>query len=136
MIIFIIFCAASLPLAYNNEEAFDVQEVTQDYEFTAMEWTANANISSVVTDQRYANIINPYFDIQVDWAGPWKMNGGGLTSGDVILTSLYWTDGGAQMYPLGRVTIGKERMDQLLDEWDVIYVGGPPGREMVIAVVP
>ena len=51
------------------------------------------------------------------------------------MLSQYWTDGGAQMSILGRVTFEQSQIDELLEQSDVIYVGGPVGREMVIAIV-
>lgn len=132
MIIFMIFCAASLPLAYNNEKAFGVQEITYDYELAAMEWAASHNISSMTSDQRYSDIMEPYYGIQADRTGAWRMNRGGLASGQYVLVSRYWMDGGAQFYPLGRIYLKPERMSGYLDSWDVYYAGGPPGRGMLI----
>ncbi len=133
--VFCILCIASLPLAYNNEAAFGIQEITYEYEFEGMKWASEANINSVVTDQRYADIISPYFGVNADRTGPWKIRGNDLESGDVVLLSHYWTDGGAQMSILGRVMFEESQIDELLEHSDVIYVGGPKDREMVIVIV-
>ena len=57
VVVVCILCAASLPLAYNNEKAFGIQEVTLEYEFEGLEWVSAANISAVTTDQRFGDII-------------------------------------------------------------------------------
>ncbi|MCK5024543.1 MAG: hypothetical protein KAR56_02890, partial [Thermoplasmata archaeon] len=135
MIIFIIFCAASLPLAYNNEEAFDVQEITHEYELEAMEWAEAHNISSIYSDQRYCDIIGPYYNIQADRTGAWRMSHDELGQEKIVMASWYWTDGGAQFYPLGRIHFEQAEFQEYLDSWDVYYVGGPQGKEMVICFV-
>jgi len=133
--LFVIFCAMSLPLAYNSQEAFGVQETTADYEFAAMEWAADHHVGNVVTDQRLGDIIEPYFDVQADKTGPWKLKSSGLAPGDVLFAENGWTGDGAQMYPFGRVVLEEKRMTELLDGWDVCYVGGPQGQEMIVAIV-
>jgi hypothetical protein len=135
MALFVMFCCMSLPLAYNSQEAFDVQETTLNYEFVAMEWAAEHNVSNVVTDQRFGDIIDPYFDVQADNTGPWILKSSSLAAGDVLFASNIWTREGAQMYPFGRVDLDEKRMAELMDGWDVCYVGGPRGREMIIAIV-
>lgn len=135
MIIFIGLSAASLPLAYNNEEAFDVQEITYEYELEAMEWAHAHDISSMASDQRYSDIMDPYYSIDADKAGAWRMNRDGLDSNQFMLASRYWMDGGAQFYPLGRIYFDEAAMSSQLDSWDVYYVGGPQGKEMVICFV-
>ncbi|MDO9536939.1 MAG: hypothetical protein Q7J68_01305, partial [Thermoplasmata archaeon] len=136
MVLFIILSAMALPLAYNSEDAFSVQEVTHDYEFTVMEWTSEHQMESIITDQRLGDIIDPYFDVRADKSGPYRMRSGSFAEGDVLLVSMDWTESGAQMYPFGNVIFEKDRMAELLDSWNVCYVGGPEGREMVVAIVP
>ncbi len=135
MIIFILLCLASLPLAYNNEEAFDVQEITYEYELEAMEWADAHDISSMASDQRYSDIMEPYYGIEADRTGAWRMNSDNLDSDQYMLVSWYWTDGGAQFYPLGRIYFDEAEMTNHLDSCDVYYSGGPQGREMVICFV-
>jgi len=135
VVIFALLCAASLPLAYSNEAAFGIQEVTHEFEFEAMEWASSAGIGYVITDQRYSDIVNPYYGIDTDWTGPWRMKGGQMNEGNVTFLSRYWTDGGAQMSTLGRVTFDKDWMNDFLDNSNVIYIGGPSDREVVIAIV-
>jgi hypothetical protein len=135
MALFVIFCCMSLPLAYNSQEAFDVQETTANYEFAAMEWAAEHNVSNVVTDQRLGDIIDPYFDVQADTTGPWLLKSSSLVAGDVLFAASSWTQDGAQMYPFGRVVLDEKSMAELLDDWDVCYVGGPRDQIMIIAIV-
>ena len=132
MIIFMVFCAASLPLAYNNEKAFEVQEITYDYELEAMEWADGHNITSIYSDQRYSDIIEPYYNVEADRTGAWRMSHNELDHDKYMMVSWYWTDGGAQFYPLGRIYFEPAEFQECLDSWDVYYAGGPQGREMVI----
>ncbi|MDD4307437.1 MAG: hypothetical protein PHU53_01340 [Thermoplasmata archaeon] len=133
--IFIMFCAISLPLAYSSEELFNVQEVTYEYETYAMDWAADHGISNVVTDQRYGDIIEPYRGIESDNTGPWRIRGSMLHAGDTLLVSNGWTAGGAQMYPLENIVFEEADMAAKLDSWNVCYMGGPEGSEIIIAVV-
>ena len=135
LVMFFILCASTLPLAYENEEAFGIQEITYQYEFESMQWASDANIDPVISDQRYSDIVAPYFDIQADRTGPWRMKSGSLEQGDVAFISLYWIEGGAQMSTIGRVTFSEDWMDTFMEDNDVIYVGGPANREMVIVIV-
>jgi len=135
MIIFIGISAASLPLAYNNEEAFDVQEITHEYELEAMEWAYAHDITSMASDQRYSDIMDPYYGIGADRAGAWRMSHDSLDSNQYMLTSWYWADGGAQFYPLGRIYFDEAEMTSQLNSWDIYYSGGPQGKEMVIGFV-
>lgn len=132
--VFVILTAATVPLAYNNEETFGIQEVTHEYEFETMDWVSGAGIHAIVTDQRYADIISPYYGVRADQTGPWKMKRGGIESGDVIFISNYWTEGGAQMSILGRVTFEQSALENYLDDFNIIYMGGPEGREVVVAI--
>jgi hypothetical protein len=125
----------SLPLAYNSQEAFGVQETTADYEFAAMEWAAEHHVGIAVTDQRLGDIIAPYFDVQVDKSGPWLLKSSGLAPGDILFAESGWTREGAQMYPFDPVVFEEKRMAEILDSYDVCYVGGPQGHEMIIAIV-
>lgn len=134
-IVFCVLCVATVPLAYSNEKAFGIQEVTYEYEFEAMRWTSESGIGSVVTDQRYGDIINPYYNISADRTGPWRIKSYSLHEGERLFVSYYWEDGGAQMSILGRVVFDNQFIEQYFSGYDVLYVGGPQGREVVISIV-
>jgi hypothetical protein len=134
-VLFVLLCAAALPLAYSNEEAFGVREVTHDYELGAMRWASEHGVEAVATDQRFGDIIDPYFDVQADKTGPWSLKTGTLAEGDVVLASMDWTGPGAQMYPFGSVVFTEDGLDAWMGTCDVCYAGGPEGSEMVIAIV-
>ena len=93
------------------------------------------DISAMASDQRYSDIMEPYYGIEADRTGAWRMNRDNLDSDQYMLVSWYWTDGGAQFYPLGRIYFDEAEMTNHLDSCDVYYVGGPQGREMVICFV-
>jgi hypothetical protein len=131
-----LLCLASLPLAYNNEKAFGIQEITHVYEFEGLEWVASSNVSAVVTDQRYADIIEPYFGVKADRTGPWRMQRYDIKTGNVLLISNYWTEGGAQMSILGRVVFEESWLEDFYDDlnFNTVYNGGPEGRELVVSI--
>ena len=136
--IFVIFCMisiASLPLAYNNFEAFGIQEVTEDYEFDALNWTASVNISNISTDQRYADIISPYFNVSSDWTNIWRISKGGVVEGETIIMSEGWAEYGAQMSVFDRVEITSDVLDSIKDRGNVIYTGGPASNQIYVIVV-
>ncbi|MFO7618198.1 MAG: hypothetical protein R6W91_00825 [Thermoplasmata archaeon] len=135
MAIFILTCGMALPLAYNSQDAFEVREVTYDYEFAAMQWVSEHGVEKITTDQRYGDIADPYFQVQADKSGPWKLRDGDLAEGDVLLASRDWVVLGAQMYPFGPVVFEEERFDSMLDSCNLCYVGGPGGHEMLVAIV-
>jgi hypothetical protein len=132
--IFILLCAMSLPLAYNSQEAFGVQEVTMPHEMSAMGWAAEHGITEIAADQRYGDIIEPYWDVKADKTGPWRIQANAMTSGSTIIMSASWTHAGAQMYPLENVVFSEASVNNFLDASNVCYVGGPAGEEIYIAV--
>jgi hypothetical protein len=134
LVIFVILCAMSLPLAYNSQDAFGVQEVTAEHEMAAMNWTAANRIGPVLTDQRLGDIAEPYFGIDSDKTGPWKIHAGLVTNGTWVMASQDWTVHGAQMYPLDSVTFSREAMSSFLETCNVCYAGGPKNNMVFVAV--
>jgi hypothetical protein len=134
--IFLLLCVMAFPFAYNTEAAFSIRDVTETHEFEAMEWASEHVSGVILTDQRYGESMAPYFGASVDKTGPWKMRDGGFAEGDVVLASREWTRIGAQMYPFGQVVLREERYNMLLTTCNVCYVGGPPGHEAVVFIVP
>ncbi len=138
VVLFALFCGlcmASLPLAYNNFEAFGIQEVTYEYEFEALEWISDANVTSISTDQRYSHITTPYFGTDANITAIWRISKGNFEEGEYILISEEWTDIGAQMSFLGRVGFDQPTLDKLYQSGNVLYQGGPDGKMMVLVQV-
>ncbi len=133
--VFLVLCAMALPLAYHNQEMFNVREVTHRYEMDAMGWASGTNSSVILTDQRYGDILEPYFGPVADKTGPWRMERGMLAANDTLLLSRDWTTTGAQMYPFSPVILSEAQYSQILNGCDVCYSGGPVGHEMVVAIV-
>ncbi|MCK4757476.1 MAG: hypothetical protein KAS67_03395 [Thermoplasmata archaeon] len=129
---FCLLCVASIPLAYERVEAFGIQETTYDYEFEAMAWLADSNVTTISSDQRYMDIIGPYFNVTCDWTMPWILARGQTPEDTTILISDSWTDIGAQMNIMERVVISDERMDMLINRSSRIYCGGPEGNNMYV----
>ncbi|MCK5397651.1 MAG: hypothetical protein KAJ33_05325, partial [Thermoplasmata archaeon] len=108
------------------------QEITYDYELAAMEWADYHNITRISSDQRLSDIIEPYYNVQADRTGAWRMSHDELEKDKYLLVSWDWTEDGAQFYPMGRIYFEQSEFQECLDSWNVYYVGGPQGKEMVI----
>lgn len=137
--IFAIFCAlciASLPLAYSNLETFGIQEVTEEHEFEAMEWVASAGISNITTDQRYTDIIEPYFNVSGNMEEFWRLSKGSVKKGQNIMLSDNWTVMGAQMSILDRIVFSESMMEGLKNSGNVIYSGGPASSRITVIIIP
>jgi hypothetical protein len=132
--LFVLLCAAALPLAYSNQEAFGVAEVSLPHELDAMRWASESQIDGMATDQRFGDIANPYFGLRVDKTGPWSLKARTLEPGTLVLASEDWTGRGAQMFPFGNVLLTEEGMEAWLDSCDLCYSGGPDGHRMFVAM--
>jgi hypothetical protein len=132
--IFIILCAASLPLAYGGQETYGGQPITREYEMSAMNWTASCGIASISTDQRFGDIIEPYYGVEADATGPWKIKANQVGNNSFLLVSESWTRVGAQMHPLDNIMFTEGSMVEFLDGCNVCYSGGPQGERMIVSL--
>lgn len=133
--IFTGFCLLSImavPLAYDRVEAFGIQEESYEYELEAMEWVAEANITSISTDQRTKDIIEPYFDVSAEWHYPWQLEKGRIHGNKTVMLSEDWTGIGAQMSIMERLVIEEEQFNTLLNNSNRIYCGGPNASRIYV----
>ncbi len=135
-IFFIILCLLTLPLAYNNERFHNVQDVTHEYEFEAMIWLdENVDAGTVNTNQRIADILNPYFDTECDSLLPWKLRDREkIDSGSVLFMEDKWTSKGAQMYPMEPTIISNRTFQDILNSNNLIYSGGSGENKVYIII--
>ncbi|UCG68592.1 MAG: hypothetical protein JSV09_12395, partial [Thermoplasmata archaeon] len=136
-VIFVAICLATVPLAYNGQEFYGVQDATYNYEFASMRWLAeNSGEDQINTDERVSDIINPYFDLDSEKTLPWKLKyGKALDSQTVLFMADKWVDEGAQMSPMEPIVISKETFDRALSENDVIYSAGGSVSQSYIVIV-
>lgn len=135
-VVFIVLCLLTLPLAYNNEKFHNVQDVTHEYEFEAMIWLdENVEKETTHTNQRLADIINPYFDKECDSLLPWKLRDReGIDSGSVLFIEDKWTSKGAQMYPMEPTILSNKTFQDTLNSNNLIYSGGPEENKVYIII--
>lgn len=136
-IIFMVICLATVPLAYNGQEFYGVQDATYEHEFEAMEWLDEHDEDPrVETDERLNDIMNPYFEIDSDKFLPWKLDHGRkVRSGTVLFMEDKWLSDGAQMSPMKPVMISQETFDRTLNDNNLVYSAGPSGSHVYIIIV-
>jgi hypothetical protein len=136
-IAFLIICLATVPLAYNGQEFYGVQDATYEHEFEAMSWVAeNMADSHVSTDERLNDIMAPYFDLDCDKTLPWKLKyERSLDSGTVIFMEDKWLSDGAQMSPMEPIKISEDTFTEKLIENDLIYSTGGEGSQIYVVIV-
>jgi uncharacterized membrane protein len=122
-IIFIVVCLATVPLAYNGEEFYGIQDSTYQNEFSAMRWLSeNDENYKVSTSERLSDIMAPYFDVDSDQTLPWKLRHNRSISGNSILfMEDKWTSIGAQMTPMEPFVIKQTIFDRTIENNDLIY---------------
>lgn len=136
-IAFLTICLATVPLAYNGQEFYGVQDATYEHEFEAMNWVAeNMADSHVSTDERLNDIMAPYFDLDCDKTLPWKLKyERSLESGTVLFMEDKWLSDGAQMSPMEPIKISEDTFDEKLMGNNVIYSTGGDGSQIYVVIV-
>ncbi|MCK5548492.1 MAG: hypothetical protein KAI64_05730, partial [Thermoplasmata archaeon] len=127
---------ATLPLAYSGESMWSLRDMTEEREFKAMEFFGPlANNSTVGTDQRLADIADPYFGISASGTLPWLFHQATESGFEYLLIEDEWLDVGAQMYPFENAKIDEDEFTGLMENTDIVYVAGAPGRTVYILKV-
>lgn len=136
-VVFLVICLSTVPLAYNGQEFYGVQDATYEYEFEAMSCLSDVDEDNhISSDERLSDIMNPYFGLDSDKTLPWKLKyGKEVESKTIIIIEDKWTRRGAQMSPMEPVKISKEVFDDILEKNDVIYTSGPIGSQIYIVVI-
>ncbi len=124
-------CLLTLPLAYNVTEFSGIRSVTPSHDFAACEHASGLQ-QVIYTDQRLADIISPYFSAKSVKSTPLIMDEGKTLSNKVVMADQEWTSRGAHMYPLDNIVIDRNYFDDLLNDNNLIYIGGPEGDLMYI----
>jgi len=136
-IVFLIICLSTVPLGYNGQEFFGVQDSTYNYEFEAMSWmNDNGAEYHISTDERLNDIMNPYFDLECDKILPWKLKyGKSLERGNALFMKDKWLREGAQMSPMEPIKISEGTFDSTLRENQLIYTTGGSVSQVYIVIV-
>jgi hypothetical protein len=136
-IIFLVICLATVPLAYQGQEFYGVQDATDQSEFESMKWLSEHDENHhIETDKRLNDIMNPYFELDTDRTLPWKLKyNRRISSGTVLFMEEKWLSDGAQMSPMRPVVVKQETFDSTIDNNNLIYTGGPSGNHVYIVIV-
>ncbi|UCE73899.1 MAG: hypothetical protein JSV56_12905 [Methanomassiliicoccales archaeon] len=136
-IVFLAICLSTVPLAYQGQEFYGVQDATYSYEFTAMNWLSeNGAESHVSTDERLNDIMAPYFDLECDKTLPWKLKySRSLERGSMLFMEEKWLREGAQMSPMEPILISKDTFNNTLERNNVIYNTGGTESDVHIVIV-
>jgi hypothetical protein len=127
----VVVCASTLPVAYNSQELFGVENQTYWFEYDAFEWFSEHDVGSVVSDQRLSETGNRLFDLTAYRGLPYDLREGiSLEEGRFFVLEDQWSTKGAQEFPLGVVLVDWSTIDDALGESDVLYVGGPIDNQL------
>ncbi len=122
----VILLAATVPLGYDTVELFGVQNVTYEYEVSAIDWAKSANCTPVGTDQRLGDIMRDYNNVSHSKSVPWKLKYHKPVNSPFILLEDSWTTWGAQMHPSSPVKVQKAAFSSLINQRSVIFSSGHP----------
>lgn len=132
----VILLTATVPLGYDTVELFGVQNVTYEYEVSAIDWAKSANCTHIGTDQRLGDIMRDYNNLSHSKSVPWKLKYQKPVDSRFILLEDSWTTWGAQMHPSSPVKVDKSAFSSLINQRSVIFSSGhsdaPEGRIYIL----
>ncbi len=132
----VVLLASTVPLGYDTVELFGVQNVTYDYEVSALDWAKSANCSGIATDQRLGDIMRDYNNLSHTKSLPWKLKYNRTVDSPYIMLEDSWATWGAQMHPSSPVKVTREKISGLMAERSVIFSSGhrdsPEGRIYIL----
>jgi len=131
---FVVLLLLSLPLGYNSEEMYDVENATAPFEFEAMDHVKQLNATYVGSDQRISFVLGSYFHQDGDGYLPDRIAGDQALGGyDYALILDIWTGQGAQRYPRSNLVLDPVELASLREHNDVIYsIVSPIGGATVL----
>jgi hypothetical protein len=119
---FAILLVLTLPLGFNSEEYYDVQNFTYEYEFAAMTHLNSLGPSYAGTDQRLFATMSWYYHQEGDGALPPIIAREGSTDRyDFLLLEGSWARQGAQLHPAPNLVLGADTLAGVAAENDAIY---------------
>jgi hypothetical protein len=127
----VIVLASTLPIAYQSQELFGVENQTYWYEYDAVEWFSEHDVSSYTSDQRLGETGWRLFDIEYARGLPYDLREGiALNSSSFFVIEEGWATDGAQEFPFGTVVLSDETLSAFEEEASVLYVGGSAGDQL------
>ncbi len=129
----VVICASTLPVAYQTQELFGVQNHTFDFEYDAVEWFSENGVSSYTSDQRLGETGWRLFDIDYGRGLPYDLREGlSLNSSSFYVLEEQWSTNGAQEFPFGVVIVDEDVIADVMSSSSVLYIGGPEDDQLVL----
>ncbi len=129
----VVICASTLPVAYQTQELFGVQNHTFEFEYDAVEWFSENGVDSYTSDQRLGETGWRLFDIEYARGLPYDLREGiALNSSSFFVIEESWATDGAQEFPFGTVVLSDETLSAFEEEASVLYVGGSAGDQLTL----
>jgi hypothetical protein len=128
----VVICASTLPVAYQTQELFGVQNHTFEFEYDAVQWFSENGIDSYTSDQRLGETGWRLFDIEYGRGLPYYLvEDLSLNASSFFVTEGQWATNGAQEFPFGVVSVDQATLFAAANESSVVYVGGPLDNQIV-----
>ena len=132
-VFFVVVCASTLPIAYSTQDLFGVQNQTYQFEYDAVEWFSAHGVDGYASDQRLSETGWRLFDMNASRGLPYDLvEGIALDAGSFYVVEGQWSTNGAQEFPFGVVIVDEETMDGVIDESDMVYIGGPLESQLIL----
>ena len=127
----VIICASTLPVAYNSQALFGVENQTYWFEYDAVNWFSEHNVSSYTSDQRLGETGWRLFDLDYGRGLPYDLSENlKLNKSSFYVLEDQWSTKGAQEFPFGVVKVAQDTMNTTLLQYDVLYVGGSLNKQI------
>jgi hypothetical protein len=128
----VIICASTLPIAYNTQELFGVENQTYEFEYDAVKWFSENGVTNYSSDQRLGETGNRLFDLGYGRGLPYSLSKNlSLNGSSFYLLEGQWTTEGAQDFPFGVVVVPQDKINAILLNATVFYIGGPASCEIL-----
>ncbi|RDE13017.1 MAG: hypothetical protein C4K47_06965 [Candidatus Thorarchaeota archaeon] len=121
----VIVLSTTLPVAYSSQTLFGVENQTYWYEYDAFEWLSEHGVERYTSDQRLGETGWRLFDLEYGRGLPYDLREGiALNKSSFYVLENSWSTEGAQEFPLGVVVVNDTTIDSILNDSNIVYIGG------------
>lgn len=124
IVAFMVISVSTLPLGYSQEEFTGFRSQTLPSEFRGMTYVAESGIGNdlVCTDQWFADILSPYYDVKASWPLPILLRNNRDTSEcSYMFLEQSWTTRGGQIYPFDPIVVPDENVRNAILSNNLLY---------------
>ena len=109
-----------------------------EFEVDGIEWAITSNnLGEIQTDRHYSAVARNLFDIPEDSTIMRRFMGAlDFESNTLMIASERWVTKGTNDHPFGWIQIEMNELQSILDQSNVLYVGGPQKYEIIIFISP